>query len=393
MYHQRKFRWKTYQPRVLKMLATFPYGRYELPTAWGKTTLIFSLAALFPRAKIHVVTRSCTLLKEIHRDLSAVVGSVGLFTGSSKQRDCRITCLSAGSLHHSDFDADFVIGDEVHELATEKPLEELAKYVGARFIGLSASQEMRADKRDFALEGLFGPLRIRVPYAEVAGRKEITPIRVLWRRVPGPILRLPPKVEANPGLFNRVAIWRNHERNRLIAKDALHFVGLGKQVLITVSTIEHAMAIKAAGNLEDFQVVWAASQRFKPCQMDRWIRDGLVKSYGECRMTPQRAGWLKKQFESGQLRGAIATPVWNTGVNFLQLDVLIRAEGIASEIRSVQTSGRLSRLFEGKEVGVVVDYLDGFHSKTDWRAQERKKRYRLMGWEQMEPTSQEKTDP
>lgn len=89
---------------------------------------------------------------------------------------------------------------------------------------------------------------------------------------------------------------------------------------------------------------------------------------------------MQAAFERGELRRVIST-CWNQGVDFRNLEVLIRAGGMGSEIRSVQLPGRLSRTADGKAYGLLIDYMDEFDDRLFRRAQKRLRLYRKKGWD------------
>ena len=91
---------------------------------------------------------------------------------------------------------------------------------------------------------------------------------------------------------------------------------------------------------------------------------------------------IYRRFESGELRRVIATDIWSTGVSFDQLQVLYRADARSSEILDNQWPGRVSRTFEGKPRGLVVDFTDHFSSWAYNKALRRRAHYRKNGWTQ-----------
>lgn len=60
--------------------------------------------------------------------------------------------------------------------------------------------------------------------------------------------------------------------------------------------------------------------------------------------------------------------------------MLIRADGAPGKIQSGQIPGRLSRISEGKEKGILVDFVDGFDPWAARRAVLRLQSYRKKGW-------------
>jgi superfamily II DNA or RNA helicase len=94
---------------------------------------------------------------------------------------------------------------------------------------------------------------------------------------------------------------------------------------------------------------------------------------------------LTKDFEKGKLKKAICTTVWNVGVSFNNLAVLIRASGGGSAINDIQIPGRVSRIAEGKTHGIVHDYLDQFNRGMKMQAASRAKTYDRNKWKQIFP--------
>ena len=96
---------------------------------------------------------------------------------------------------------------------------------------------------------------------------------------------------------------------------------------------------------------------------------------------------MRSQFESGELRRVIATDVWATGVDFEQLNVLVRADDRDSDIVDVQGPGRVSRIYTApdgtrKEYGEVLDCMDTFDPTFYRKSLGRRNSYKLLGWEQ-----------
>ena len=72
---------------------------------------------------------------------------------------------------------------------------------------------------------------------------------------------------------------------------------------------------------------------------------------------------LADRMASGELRAAISTMTWAEGVDYKQLNVLVRADGMVSKVRNDQIPGRLSRLWGTKKMGLLVDFNDKW---TPW---------------------------
>ena len=68
-------------------------------------------------------------------------------------------------------------------------------------------------------------------------------------------------------------------------------------------------------------------------------------------------------------------------VDFPDLEILIRADGMAGNIPCVQIGGRLSRKIAGKERGILIDFLDKFDRRLLAKSNTRVKHYTNEGWE------------
>ena len=366
------------QEECLQIISKAPCGVIKAVTGFGKTTLIGAAALLFPTARIDVVTKSVDVAERIVRSLKRLVPRVGRIGDGWKQRE-RVTVITAGSLQHADGDADFLFADEVHQLATINFSTTLAsRYRNSRNFGMSATPYSRMDNAHAVLEPLFGPMVFDLPYQQAVELGLVVPVRVSW---------LPVRLSHNPAerYSHRVArkrhgIWTNYERNRMIA-DAVLAYPEDHQILILVETIEHAVHLGL--HLPEFQLVYG---QMAPKDYVAYKRNKLLPADYK----PLNEGVkhkMRSQFESGELRRVIATDVWATGVDFEQLNVLVRADDRDSDIADVQGPGRVSRLYTApdgsqKEYGEVVDCMDIFDSTFYRKSMGRKKSYASLGWEQ-----------
>jgi superfamily II DNA or RNA helicase len=366
------------QEECLRLIAKSRCGIIKAVTGFGKTTMIGALALLFPNAKIHVVTKSVDVAERIVKSLKRFIPRVGFVGDGSRQWE-RVTVITAGSLSHSDGDADFLFCDEVHQLATINFSTQLAeKYRHSRNFGLSATPYARMDNAHAVLEPLFGPMIFELTYQDAVQLGLVVPIRVTW---------LPIRMTFNPveRYSNRVAkkrygIWTNVARNRMIA-EAVNSYPDTHQILILVETIEHAVHLGHL--LPDYTLVYSFMQ---PSDCAAYKKRGLLPADYKP-LNDYQKHQLRSDFESGTLRRVIATDVWATGVDFEQLNLLVRADDRDSDIVDVQGPGRVSRVYvspEGvkKEFGEVIDCMDTFDSTFYRKSMGRRNSYKLLGWEQ-----------
>jgi superfamily II DNA or RNA helicase len=369
------FSFRSTQQELLETVIRRKCGRIDCATGYGKSFVITALCALYPNATFDIVCKSVAVVRErLHPALVQMFGNVGLVGGGVNKPGARITCYTADSMHKSPATSDFLIGDEIHLLATDRLISRLVRWQNSRNFGLTASMDMRFDKADFELIGVFGPLIFRSTYAESVSTEAVVPIRVKWRKV---------QMDYNPvaGVTDqtrrmKAGIWRNASRNRLIVADARSY-NQNTQVLITCATLEHALVLKQ--QLPEFTVVYR-----EPTDRQRKSKlraEGLLTG-DEPEMSLDYRSHLARKFETGELKKVICTTVWNIGVSFDNLSVLIRADGTASAINDVQIPGRTSRKADGKEYSIVHDYDDRFDHGFSQRSGRRRSNYKRQGWEQ-----------
>lgn len=362
------------QAECLSRMLACDGGVVSAATGVGKSVLLRMVSRLLGRAKIHVVTRMTTLADEIHSDLCAVIPRVG-FVGGGKRRFERVTVFVADSLHHGMGDADVVLADEVHELASPKYAAKLGMYDRAVCFGFSATPKGRADGRDPEVEALFGPEIFTVSYQEAEAMGRVVPITVEWLRVPpGPDVAGVDRMD----LREKLGVWCNDARNDAIAARVREF-GPDEQVLVMVKTIEHAVQLKS--RLPEFTLAYAANGMDER-RLGRYQAAGLLPE-DEVGLDRRRVHELRRAFAAGTLKKVIANYVWSTGVNFRNLAVLVRADAAGSTIRDGQIPGRVCRRIPGvKESALLIDCWDDWTGPLYGKALSRRRNYQGKGWAQ-----------
>lgn len=366
--------WRPRQLECLQMLAQSPAGIIAAPPAFGKSEIIARLALLYPHARIAVITKRADVAQTIERRLHKYLPSIGYYGGGKRQRG-RVSVFVAKSMHRAKNEFDMVLCDEIHELAADSFAEMLTRvFFNARMFGFSASWDARADGNSARLEYLFGPQIFYMSWQEATALGLIVPVDVRWINV---LMNYNPcSGYVRDDVKMRHGIWCNPERNRLAAEAARRHPD--EQVLILVSTFEHAVMLK--NQLPEFELCYDTADKDDVYTYQH--RGLLAEDFVP--MTPTRRETMRQQFEEGTLRKVIATDVWSTGVSFERLSVLIRADARSSEIMDDQAPGRVVRTHteSGKERGVVYDFWDMFDKGFLRKSQTRHRHYRAKSWQQ-----------
>jgi superfamily II DNA or RNA helicase len=370
----RCFQFRERQYECLRDISRNVNGVVHAVTGFGKMAMIAMTCLLYPKAKVHVVTRRVPLVNKLVDYLTRYIPNVGQYGDGKKYFGDRVTVFTAASLKYTDYDADFLLGDEAHELAAEESSAVLAGYQRTRNFAFTATPSGRGDGADARLEALFGPTIFYLPYWEAVDLDLVVPIRVIWRDV---VMDVNPAGGCADVERKRRGVWFNDYRNDLIAGD-LSNLGEDEQVLVLTDTIFHAVELKR--RLPDYTLVY---DKMELTRMEKY-KTAKILPADEPVMTPERKERLRRLLEAG-VGNYIATPTWAVGIDPIHLTQLVMAGSTASEILAVQAPGRVSRTNSsgGKQLGVVRDYRDQFDDGLRRNARKRYGIYASLRWEQV----------
>jgi superfamily II DNA or RNA helicase len=359
------------QDKALAAVFAHDMGQIVAPTAFGKSFLIKQICKAYPDLKIVICARQRAVVGTIFDDLYPLFPKEVGKMGGGYKLERRITVCTAKSLKKLDLNkVDIFIYDEVHTAASPELAAVLSTIRNAKMFGFTASPTGRFDGGEKRIEALFGPIIFTMGYEEAKDAGNVVPIRVQFYDVPGMNQTSSTKSSI---VKKRRCYWRNSLRNKMIANVVNKYPD--KQILIMVETVDHAFHLKQY--LPDFQVCYS---NISQARRNALIRAKLLKP-NEAYMTNKSLDYFRRQFEKGELKKCICTNIWGAGVNFHKLEVLVRADGASGSIPSTQIPGRLSRLSDGKECGLLIDFADRFDPWACKRAASRLKIYQSHGWE------------
>jgi superfamily II DNA or RNA helicase len=373
---RRHFQFRPRQEDCLRAIERAPCGLVHAVTGFGKMAMIAMHCVLYPKAKIHVVTRRAVLVHKLVEYLTNYVPLVGQFGAGSKWFGERVTVFTAKSAGYTDYDADFLLGDECHELAANEVAGVLARYQTTRNFGYSATPRGRGDGADARVTSLFGPPVFQIPYPEAVALGLVVPIRVVWHDV-----HLPsnPALDLEDVERQRAGVWFNDGRNDVIAA-AVTGLPDDEQKLALVDTVFHGVELYKRLKHKGFTLVYD--------QMDLhryagYSRLGVLGDEAP-RMTPALKEEYRRRLEAG-VGNYIATGTWAVGVDPTHLQHVVMAAPWTNEILVQQGPGRVSRTNKTgqKECGIVHDFRDQFDPSFRQGGQVRRRIYDSLGWEQV----------
>jgi superfamily II DNA or RNA helicase len=358
------------QDVVLATIFASRRGVIVSPTAFGKTFIIEQLCRAYPSAHILVVARKKEVLSSIHKRIQETCPESNICivnAGNKPKDDAKVIVCSAKSLHKLNADwPDILFFDEVHGAAAPEISRALTGFANCRIFGFTASPKGRSDKAELLIEALFGPQICNIDYASAQGNNVVAPIHVQLVHVKAAEIE-----KSFPVARERHNIWRNSTRNMCIARQAELYKE--EQVLILVNTVEHGLFLKKF--LPDYIMAHAGISK----EDAEWFKkQKLMTDEDPLKVDTDK---LRDDFKAGRARHVIATSVWREGVDFPELRVLIRADGSAGAIPAIQIGGRLARIADGKEFGLLIDFVDDFGKGYLGRSMQRIKHYQKQGWQ------------
>lgn len=369
------------QAEVVSLIVGNDQGQIVAPTGWGKSFVIRVVSCIYPRANIIVTEPASALQKSMYKDLLKYTPDVGM-VGGGVNKPARLTVVLSPSLLKAPIDkCDILFVDECHTAGAPRASEAFGRMrrPWKRF-GFSATPFGRSDGASLVVEAIAGPVLYWVSYADAVADKSVVPMKVYMETLIS--CNVDTSDVQSRTSKKRRAYWRNSDRNQLLA-DAVTRIAeenglVDPQVLVIAETFEHLVYLLRA--FPDYELVYATSDAEDIAAYIKWgmLAPDFVPLKDRTREE------MRQRFESGELRRVIATSTWGTGVNFVDLDILVYASGAPGEIPVTQWNGRNSRTRRGKDFGIVVDCNDKFDKWPRGRANERKKIYKAHGWEIIE---------
>ena len=86
-------------------------------------------------------------------------------------------------------------------------------------------------------------------------------------------------------------------------------------------------------------------------------------------------------FKSGEIKCIVATSLLDEGADLPIARVLIMVSGGRSNAKTEQRTGRVLRLYQGKDHGIIYDFHDRQHSTMRNHSLKRMDTYRRLGYE------------
>jgi superfamily II DNA or RNA helicase len=327
-----------YQKESVEEMVLNPHSHISLPTGSGKSIIILNLLKKVG-LRMLVIAPSTSIVDQLYDDIVLAFGkkNVGMYAGSKKQFDKKITVATAQSLVRIDKESeayqyissiDAFCFDESHLVAADtfeyvcKVLLENAPY---RWF-TSATQE-RNDGKDLILEGIIGPRVYEKTIKELQDEGYLAKISSMIIDIDSPS---PGYTNTNMIKMNQVHLYKNEEIARIIAD-------------LTQKSIDNNMPTLIL--------------------IDEHMQEELLKKFMTVEYAYARSGAdiskIVGDFNSGKIMCVIGTSAVSTGTNFLPVQLTIGWQANKSGIKVKQgVIGRSTRIHKetNKSSAKIVDF-------------------------------------
>ncbi|GEM_PF-4719980 len=338
---------RDYQEEAVREAIKAGRGFIELPTGTGKTLIMAGILKNLNIERAAIITPSIALAEQIKRDLSYMLNEeIGLMISNTKiKKNITVTTYATFKKRPTEFmNVDVLIMDEVHHLTGVKTFEAVWRNPAKYKFGLSATATV--DKVN--LKYVFAILGNCIYKKSIGELTDYLPEpTVLFFRMKYEDGRFDNLQDINPFQRYRLEIIRNPVRNRLIARLGGIMVDLGLNTLILCSKKEHAYYIHMyLRQLEGINVpiIWS--------NVSANLRNDIVQNFEKYKI-------------------AIATTIFDEGINIPSLNVIINATGEASSIKTIQRAGRGFRKTKNKSNLLIIDFIDSFSSHAEYKSKAR----------------------
>lgn len=343
---------RDYQEPLLKAMVEKTEGILNLSTGGGKTVLSCALARALGQ-KMTILVPLTTIQNQFIREFKKWFDyDVGIINGEQKEiKDITVamwqTLSSSPELTEKlAAQTSVLVVDECHGIVSKERTKILEKFKPSRLYGLSATpKRSKEDGRTKAISFYMGPIIAQHELPQVMPTVDVIRTDV----------KIPVSHMYNEMVDNLIA---NESRNKLIVGIASAEAMSGKKVLILVKRVEHCKIIKEM--LPD----WG---------------EFIYHADGE---DPKRNETLLAMREQEREFMIIigTTAMLSVGLDIPCLDRLIMAADVKSDVLTIQSCGRILRLFEGKQDAMIYDLFDNQNEIFKRQAYERFKVYKAKGW-------------
>jgi superfamily II DNA or RNA helicase len=341
-----KYELRDYQKEAVNKFIENKIGMVEIGTGGGKTVIYSEIIRKLNMKTLIIVNRRELLRqvkKEIEEQLNVEVGIIG--DGECILKQITVATIQSLSKDLKKFkeylrSIRFSIMDEAQYVGSRTYWKLAHQLVNTEFRLAGSGTCRRSDGNDLYLQAVNGEIIFNKPAIELVAEGILMEPELFFFKdyiTKDAIKEQLSKIKKE-GLINetdkynevyRVLITQNAIRNDLVIK--LVKDNKNKKVLVLTKAIEHGQALSTALGCD-----------FIYGDTNKEDRENILEKF--------------KQGDGGVLVGSLE--IFSTGLNIVRLNLICNVSGMKSDIKSIQSLGRLLRKYSGKESCSYYDFID-----------------------------------
>jgi len=338
-------------------------GLLSAPTGSGKTivgteiTAVYDTPTVIIADKVNILEQWVTAFTKIRKSNLTFKKIKSVYVGYVDEKHPRVLLCTSLFLSpyykkprqvHDDIEylisnCGLLIYDEVHRAGSDSGITVLESCQARYRVGLSGTLLKRTDGKDLEYVSRIGQLIAHIEQSSLLDDKKLVPIDIYYKTV----RRVGSRKLTYQQAYD-LSIVKNKDRNNKIVETVLDFMNKDMKFIIFVDKIIHEQELHMLTGID---------------------------------YTDSKDKDRKKKFSdlrSGDIAGIICTyDLAGLGFDLPALDGLIFAGAGKSAIKFIQAKGRITRIFEGKEKGIIIDFADTSRYFDEHALQ----RYRVFGAE------------
>jgi superfamily II DNA or RNA helicase len=358
---------ESYQENAVDWLSKRKRGIVVASAGTGKTIIAAAALDAVARSKPRTEKIRAGWIAHTIEQKQQALDALAMFPDLLPLLDLRVECAAADKTWD---DCAVLVVDEVHWAGCDQWSKQVLSCPGARW-GFTATPFTEDPDRNRLLLGMFGNEMLTINREETTAR--LAPAKVIMLNATDPGLRAPIDAEIEHTISWRSRYWRGEDWelraivtwHTCIKRGIIHnqarnskVLELARQhasdhVLILVNEIEHG--------------------------------ESLAKHIPGARMCFSKMGKKARRealeaFKDGTIPCIVATSLADEGLDLPIANVLIMVSGGRNSNKTEQRTGRVLRVFSGKEHGLIYDFLDLCHPTMTNHANKRMATYRKLGY-------------
>lgn len=369
---------RQYQQRAIDFLTKTRRGIVQAPAGAGKTHIAASALAVCLSGRQGVA--AVEIMVNTKEQVDQMQTACDRFPVIQEKANLRIYCAAGAPMGTA---PDLLIVDECHRAGADGWAKKIKQTNSARW-GLSATPFNDDSARNNLLRNMFGNKIHSIDRSELVESGHLAKASVVWHSIESNGTKALIKCNAQALIDSRRkrlgwmfknpesakkqinqckwqaaqkhGIWENQERDKCIGELAKQSMDDGGHVIVLIGSIDHGKNL--------LHLIPGAE---------------LMHS----KLGNKKRADIIERFRNGNLKCMVGTSAIEEGFDAPIADVIIMAGCGRSERKAIQATGRVLRPHNGKQRGVIHEFMDKNDSMLLWQSRARQRIYQQLNYSQI----------